>query len=205
MTVQQTTGDLLTTVTVRTCPNPVFVIGSPRSGTSVLPWSLAHHWDFWTSGETEFIHAFFDQGSAVYKALCEKKRTFIPTNGVGHEEFFSSLGLGVNALISSRSNGQRWIDQSPGYTTMAWVLADMFPGAQFIHVLRDGRSVVNSMAYAGIGNGQSERHYRGPKASGSHLVRVRRRAPGLSRVDQPPSAEDADQQVDDENRDRDDD
>ena len=142
-------SDLLTTVTVRTCPNPVFVIGSPRSGTSVLPWSLAHHWEFWTSGETEFIHAFFDQGNAVYKALCGKSRTFIPSNGVSQLEFFSSLGLGINALISHYSGGRRWVDQSPGYTTMAWILADMFPGAQFIHVLRDGRSVVNSMLHFG--------------------------------------------------------
>ena len=176
MTVQQTTGDLLTTVTVRTCPNPVFVIGSPRSGTSVLPWSLAHHWDFWTSGETEFIHAFFDQGSAVYKALCGLERTFIPSNGVGHEEFFSSLGLGVNALISSRSEGQRWIDQSPGYTTMAWVLADMFPGAQFIHVLRDGRSVVNSMIH--FGDRAADQPDRQATAAAGPLTSTWRRRPG---------------------------
>jgi hypothetical protein len=149
MAVQQATSDLLTTTTIRTCPNPVFVIGSPRSGTSVLPWSLAHHWDFWASYETEFIHGLFDRAGAVYEDLAKRPGTFIANEGVDHNEFFSSLGLGINALISSRSEGRRWIDQTPGYTTIAWVLADMFPGAQFIHVLRDGRSVVNSMIHFG--------------------------------------------------------
>lgn len=139
----------LARVTVEICPNPVFVIGSPRSGTSVLPWALAHHFDFWTSQETEFIHGLFGEGEAVevYANLCKKKGTFITHHNVDHKEFFSSLGLGINALISRRSEGRRWIDQSPGYTTMAWTLADMFPGSYFIHVLRDGRAVVNSMLH----------------------------------------------------------
>jgi sulfotransferase family protein len=141
--------DLLDTVTVRVCPNPVFVIGAPRSGTSVLPWSLSHHWDFSTSQETEFLHGIFDQADAVYRDALKETGTFITEHNVSFAEFFSSLGLGANALISSRSKGKRWIDQTPGYTTMAWVLASMFPGASFIHVLRDGRAVVNSMIHFG--------------------------------------------------------
>jgi SAM-dependent methyltransferase len=142
-------GGNLITIPVQICPDPVFVIGSPRSGTSVLPWALAHHWDFWTSDETEFIHGLFGEGQAgqVYAELCLKRRSFITTHGIDHREFLGSLGLGINALISSRSKGGRWIDQSPGYTTMAWHLADMFPGSYFIHVLRDGRAVVNSMLH----------------------------------------------------------
>jgi Sulfotransferase family len=139
--------DHLATVNVRVCPNPVFVIGSPRSGTSIVPWSLAHTWDFWTSDETEFVHGLFDRAQAVYEELSKKPRTFITENDVERKEFLGALGLGVNALISSRCGRKRWIDQSPGYTTMAWALADMFPGAYFLHVLRDGRAVVNSMIH----------------------------------------------------------
>jgi hypothetical protein len=139
----------LRTVTVQTCPNPVFVIGSPRSGTSVFSWSLAHHADLWTSDETEFISPIFDHAAAVYRAFCSKPGTFITKHGVDHKEFYGALGLGINALISSRSEGKRWVDQSPAYTTLAWTLMDMFPGSSFIHLLRDGRSVVNSMLHFG--------------------------------------------------------
>ena len=146
----------LTPVTVEVCPNPVFVIGSPRSGTSVLPWSMAHHWDFCTFQETEFIHGIFDQADGVYKAACKDSGTFVTQHGLSHAEFFGTIGLGVNALISRYSEGQRWVDQTPGYTTMAWVLAGMFPGASFIHVLRDGRAVVNSMInFGNRPNGQA--------------------------------------------------
>jgi Sulfotransferase family len=141
--------DRLTTVNVRTCPNPVFVIGSPRSGTSIVPWALAHTWDFWTSDETDFIHMLFREADALYKELSQRPRTFVTQNEVDREEFLGALGLGVNALISKHCGRKRWIDQSPGYTTMAWTLADMFPGAYFLHVLRDGRAVVNSMLHFG--------------------------------------------------------
>jgi hypothetical protein len=145
----ESSDDLLDTVTIRTCPNPVFVIGAPRSGTSVLPWALSHHWDFVTSEETEFLHGIFDQADAVYREACKDPRGFMNTHNISYEEFFASLGLGINALITSRSNGKRWIDQTPGYTTMVWILAAMFPGASFIHMLRDGRAVVNSMVHFG--------------------------------------------------------
>jgi sulfotransferase family protein len=154
--------DLLDTIEVRICPNPVFVIGSPRSGTSVLPWALAHHWDFCTSQETEFLHGIFGRADAVYRGACREPGTFITEHNVSFAEFFSSLGLGANALISSRSNGKRWIDQTPGYTTMAWVLRAMFPGASFIHMIRDGRAVVNSMVHFG------DRHD-GPGAGSAEL------------------------------------
>ena len=60
----------------------MFVIGSPRSGTSVLPWSLAHHWDFWTSDETEFIFHLFARAGEVHQALSERKGTFITQQDV---------------------------------------------------------------------------------------------------------------------------
>ena len=63
----------------------------------------------------------------------------------------SSAPWDLASTLSSRAGAtdKRWIDQSPGYTTMAWVLADMFRAPQFIHVLRDGRAVVNSMIHFG--------------------------------------------------------
>ena len=61
-----------------------------------------------------------------------------------------ALGLGINALISSKSDGKRWIDQSPTYTLVAAELSEMFPGARFLHILRDGTSVVHSMINSGF-------------------------------------------------------
>lgn len=132
---------------VKICADPVFVIGSPRSGTSVLAWGLSHHPDFWTSHETEFLIELFSQGRAegAYDAGVSRSTTWLRHHNVGRGEFLTYLGAGVNALITSRAEGRRWIDQTPGYTMLAASLADLFPTARFLHIVRDGRSVVHSM------------------------------------------------------------
>jgi hypothetical protein len=132
------------------CADPVFVIGSPRSGTTILAWSLATHSALWTSGESYILFDFFGDGRAdrVYdKALNQSDGSWLKAQKVSRQEFLTSLGMGINALFSSRSGGRRWIDHTPHYALMAGVLADMFPQARFLHILRDGRRVVNSMVH----------------------------------------------------------
>ncbi len=137
------------TMSFQACGNPVFVIGAPRSGTSVLAWSLHQHPGFWTSDETEFLHRLFGGGrlKGTYSAATSRPRTWLRAHGVDREEFYKYVGLGVNALFTSRSKGKRWVDQTPAYTLMVDELAEMFPGASFVHILRDGRSVVRSMIH----------------------------------------------------------
>ena len=40
---------------VSICPNPIFVVGCPRSGTSVLAHSLARHSQMWLGPESDYI------------------------------------------------------------------------------------------------------------------------------------------------------
>jgi sulfotransferase family protein len=130
------------------CPNPVFVIGSPRSGTTALAKSLGEHSELWASGESQLFSDLFVNG-LVERAFDHAMRSPGPTlfriEGVSREEFRVYVGVGLNALITNRSEGRRWIDHTPVYALIADTLADVFPGASFIHILRDGRSVVHSM------------------------------------------------------------
>jgi glycosyltransferase involved in cell wall biosynthesis len=130
------------------CPHPVFIIGSPRSGTTVLAHSLAEHSEFWVSGESDvFFYLFADRfiERAYQRAMNVPGPRWLRLEGVSEEEFLAHVGMGVNALITSRSEGRRWIDQTPHYTGIAGSLAGLFPGASFLHILRDGREVVHSM------------------------------------------------------------
>jgi hypothetical protein len=131
------------------CTRPVFIIGSPRSGTSVLAWSLSRHTRLWTSGEVHLVYTLF--GTPAFDRRFEKEGqlpgSWFGREGVGKEEFLRCIGLGLNALFSSRSGGKRWIEQTPVNTLMAHTLAEMFPGALFLHILRDGRRVVHSMIH----------------------------------------------------------
>lgn len=130
------------------CPNPVFIIGSPRSGTTALACSLAQHSQLWTAAESDFLfHLFSGQHAqrAYQQATNVSGDRWLNAGEVGRNEFLAYLGLGLNALFTSRSGGRRWIDQTPLYTLISDALAELFPGAYFIHILRDGRRVVNSM------------------------------------------------------------
>ena len=71
-------------------------------------------------------------------------------NQVSYPEFAAAIGLGIEALYETRSGGKRWADATPSYTLMADILGSMFPAAKFLHILRDGRAVVNSMSTSGF-------------------------------------------------------
>ena len=130
------------------CPNPIFVIGSARSGTTALAWSLGKHTQFFNLNETTIIDNLFGKGRAItaYEASIKRPApTMLKTFDVTLNEYLKSLGIGINTLFTSRSTGKRWIDKTLQHTLIVDLLADMFPGAYFIHLLRDGRRVVNSM------------------------------------------------------------
>ncbi len=44
------------------CPEPIFIIGSPRSGTSILAWSLAQHSELWTEAESDIFFYMLKDG-----------------------------------------------------------------------------------------------------------------------------------------------
>jgi GT2 family glycosyltransferase len=130
------------------CREPVFVIGSPRSGTTALAVALAEHSELWTSGESYFLFFLLNDGlveRAFERAMEVPGPRWLRVAEVSEEEFSASVGIGMNALITSRSEGRRWIDHTPLYTLIVDRLAKLFPGAKFVHILRDGREVVNSM------------------------------------------------------------
>jgi len=131
------------------CPKPIFVIGSPRSGTHGVAFALGNHSQLWTHSESEILQPLFGHDPVedlVQNAQKHVLPTWLRMFQVSKAELYGFLGLGINALFTSRNPGKRWIDKTPHYALMGDVLADMFPGAQFVHVLRDGRRVVNSMA-----------------------------------------------------------
>jgi GT2 family glycosyltransferase len=130
------------------CPDPVFIIGSPRSGTSILAWSLAEHSELWTEAESDILYYLLKDGHlerAFETSVARPDGTWLANHGVDLEHFLAHLGLGLNALLTATSNGCRWVDQTPANTLVVDRLADMFPGARFLHILRDGRRVVHSM------------------------------------------------------------
>ncbi|MCB1866184.1 MAG: sulfotransferase [Chromatiales bacterium] len=132
--------------TAQAVNGPVFIVGAPRSGTSLLHWSLLEHPDFWGSEETEFLRPI---AQAVEQGYTEGTRfndhSWLTAQGVDQAEFAQAVGSGLDALFRSRSGGRRWVDQTPLYVHIGAPLAQMFPDARFLFLVRDGRKVVSSM------------------------------------------------------------
>lgn len=127
---------------------PVFVLGAPRSGTSMMAHALGSHPDLWTGEESDFLAPLLREARKAW----EGGRTrgdlhWLAAGGVSWEEFAAWLGMGMNAMYTSRSGGRRWVEQTPQYTFVLPLLAAAFPTAQFVYMLRDGRSVVHSLRH----------------------------------------------------------
>lgn len=131
----------------------VFIIGSGRSGTSALGWALAQHPSFWASSEADFIYGLYGDGrlaDAYAHSFDTSGRTWLRVNGMEYEEFCSHIGNGIHSVLASRAGGRVWVDSTPSNTLMARDLALMFPDARFIHIVRDGKEVVESVLASGF-------------------------------------------------------
>ena len=131
----------------------VFIIGCPRSGTSVLSWALAEHASFWTGPESDFLITLYGRGrlhEAWKQAHDRSDSGWLRQQEVGFAEFAANIGLGAQTLFESRAAGARWIDATPGHTLMVSALLSLFPSANFLHLVRDGRAVVSSMMSSGF-------------------------------------------------------
>lgn len=132
----------------------IFIIGCPRSGTSALSWALAEHPALWTSAESDILLYllqkpwFFEHYQRAIAS--QQNRVWLVKHKVSYAEFASYIGKGFDLMFRSRSGGKIWIDATPAYTNVVSELMVYFPQAKFIHIIRDGRAVVNSMLASGF-------------------------------------------------------
>src|SRR6266480_1151056 len=140
---------------------PIFVVGSPRSGTSILTWCMGQHPNIFPVPESNWMGQFAVSVAASYQVGAARgDRTILSAMDISGEEFFANFGRSINDLIlRHRANLEgkrkitrppsepkmRWVDGTPEYSLHICALRKLFPGALFVHVLRDVRDVVRSM------------------------------------------------------------
>lgn len=144
--------------------DPLFVVGCERSGTTLLRLMLDSHPSLAIPNESHFIVGLHRRSSWF-----AAKRSPVQTlERVLEDESFARWGLDpalvrqlaavtkpssyaevmrtVFATYAAIEGKPRWGDKSPTYLIHIPLLAELFPGAQFIHVIRDGREVATSLA-----------------------------------------------------------
>lgn len=157
---------------VPTRERPIFLIGAPRSGTTLLRYVLSSHPRIHLPPESNFIprllgrrpHRELERADAVrvLETMMTYRSFFKDWRGERPDPKGLLEGLPdlqppsiIDAVFSeyARQYGaERWGDKSPIYTMHVDVLARAFPTAQFIHIIRDGRDVALSMQQTYRGN-----------------------------------------------------
>jgi hypothetical protein len=118
---------------------PIFIVGSPRSGTTLLRLMLDAHPHISCGPETSFL--------IDMERIVRHHWSHIELYGFSREywrdkiaRFFASFQV----EYAARRGKRRWADKTPHYTPHMDFIAALFPDAQFVHIIRDGRDVVAS-------------------------------------------------------------
>src|SRR3989338_6484809 len=143
-------------------PQVPFIVGVPRSGTTLLRLMLDAHPELSIPPETGFIP---DALKALAAGPADPRAAFCRTVTLSPawddfnlrlEEFRTALaaiepfdlGEGVRAFYrayASRFGKPRWGDKTPGYGTHLDPIQSVLPEARFIHIIRDGRDAALSI------------------------------------------------------------
>lgn len=152
---------------------PIFIVGAPRSGTTLLQYMLRSHPRIsLPTGESHFIvplyrnaEAFGDMGKldnvrGVLTEMYRRSADFLDTDlhGIKFDietwaRRLQSMGCRtvrdiVAGLFAENAAGEgkaRWGDKTPYYVLHLPKVLDWFPDAQVIHLVRDGRDCALSL------------------------------------------------------------
>jgi hypothetical protein len=143
---------------------PIFIVGAPRSGTTLLRSILNRHPRIAICGETHFHHYVYTRRRAfgdlrdlrnrrrlVDEYLALKRLRFVTDRaglrekllreGNTYREFFTCF-----VKYHTEALGKpRWGEKTPQHALFAETLCDWYPGGTLIHMIRDPRDVVASL------------------------------------------------------------
>lgn len=125
---------------------PIFVVGSPRSGTTVTGRIIGAHPDVRCVEESLFLTHLYDMLFELHLGLGQRKLAplqHIPTTKVVNE--FGNL---ADELLGAPLGEGRIVDHTPWYGAIAPFLDAMYPNCVFVHVLRNGIDVVTSLGHS---------------------------------------------------------
>jgi len=152
---------------------PIFIVGAPRSGTTMLQYRLRNHPHIsLPTGESHFFIPLYrnlesfgdlrqvDNIRRVLQAMHEQSRDFLETDLHGvkfdvdrlarelHAEGRHTMPAIISGLFEKNARGEgksRWGDKTPYYVMHLPKLLEWFPDAQIVHLIRDGRDVALSL------------------------------------------------------------
>jgi hypothetical protein len=134
---------------------PFFIVGVPRSGTTLLRQMLRGHPRLAIPRESHFVpHALASASGAAALDVILTSRQFaewgVDADAVRRRAHAGDLtpADAVRAAFEAYAESEgkpRWGDKTPAYVLHMPQIATAFPGAAFVHIIRDGREVAASL------------------------------------------------------------
>jgi hypothetical protein len=134
---------------------PIFVLGAPRSGHAVLGWALGQHPSLHVLPDGRWLA----RAASDVTARAEQEAAPVPSS------FRTTLSGALRSLMAEGSS--RPVAAGTELLDAAHALAELFPGAQFIHVIRDVEGAVAALAAAPTTDGA---YYTGDRAWSAWLA-----------------------------------
>ncbi len=157
---------------------PVFVVGGPRSGTTLLSAMLAAHSAFDCGPETHFLSRWSrlaqsererildpadwpERATAYVCSLSLGKQPIYPMFGLEREEVRAWMAVrppslatmleSLTAQRAARAGAPRWVEKTPRHLEVPELIVETWPQARIVRIVRDPRDAAVSLTKVPFG------------------------------------------------------
>jgi hypothetical protein len=116
---------------------PIFIIGMPRSGTTLLENVLASHSNVFAAGETNNIFRNLNGKRIVENTHLMHTKYFDEIDQWDNDKFISVANLYIKDLRKYSNKEPRVVDKMPHNFLYLGILKKLFPKAKIIHIKRN--------------------------------------------------------------------
>ncbi len=132
----------------------IFLVGAPRSGTTILQSLLAAHPEIISFPESKFFHYLLYE---PFVANLSSRLTSFFRDEIHRPELFNDFDdsqtvetktrwfVGVLDSLSMEQNKSIWLEKTPEHIYFIEDIQRLIPDAKFIHILRNGMDTIASM------------------------------------------------------------
>ena len=138
----------------------LFLVGAPRSGTTLLQSILCSHSQLYSTPETSFFCDIIPRLGVEYRDpdhpiseqdIATIKQSFQQLTGMQVRLDGLSPGAGIKAAFEAllsefnHDNKPKWIEKTTNHARSMLVIRKFYPDAKFIHIIRDPVDSIGSM------------------------------------------------------------